>query len=172
MREPPAQDRGTAIRSARPDTDEETVRYVQVARGLRWAGRTLTLVDLAPCTIYILGAGKFGRLSTSAFLDEWTQIQTHAGAGRVGAGTPAVVSLMDAAQLTGDAQVLLNTPVICADGLQYTADLLTGALPGVSGACVLFINAAAADVGHGPRPSLAGPVGCVGDGGRAHARSR
>jgi len=138
--------------TARADTDAGAVRYVQVARGLRWVGRALMLVDLAPCTICMVpAAGRVGRLSTGAFLDEWAQTQAQARAGRAERGVPAVLSLMDAAaQLVGDAEVLLSEPTIYGDGLRYTADLRSGALPGASGACVLFINVSFADVGHGP----------------------
>ena len=154
----PAHPSGKAQATAESEIDEPAAQptYVQVARGMRWSGRSLTLIDLAPGTIYVSpSTGLLGVLSTGEFLDAWSRIRP----GGQAASTLAVVSLMDACRtLLGDAELLVSEPTICGDGLRYTAELISGILPGRSGASVLFIGAAAASIrSHGGRPTRNDP---------------
>lgn len=116
--------------------------YAHVARGLLFAGRALTLVDLAPSTIWASSTptSALGYLPTGAFLDLWAQRAqhlAHPGSCRV-RGT---LSLLDPdAHLAGDAVLTLANPRVTEAGLTYDADILTGLVPEHSGACVLFLD--------------------------------
>lgn len=116
--------------------------YAHVARGLLFDGRALTLVDLAPSTIWSSATptSALGYLPTGAFLDLWAQRAQHLarpGSCRV-RGT---LSLLDPdAQLAGDAFLTLGNPRVTATGLTYDADIVKGLVPGHSGACVLFLD--------------------------------
>ena len=102
--------------------------YAHVARGLLFDGRALTLVDLAPSTIWASSTptSALGYLPTGAFLDLWAQRAqhlAHPGSCRV-RGT---LSLLDPdAHLAGDAVLTLGNPRVTEAGLTYDADVLTG----------------------------------------------
>ena len=149
-------DRAQAAAGSEGDNPPAQPTFVQVARGMQWSGHSLTLIDLAPGTIYVSpSTGLLGVFSTGDFLDAWSRMLP----GGQGPRAFAVVSLMDACRtLLGDAELLVSAPTICGDGLRYTAELLSGILPGSSGACVLFIGAAAARIrSHGGRPTRNDP---------------
>ena len=116
--------------------------YAHVARSLLFDGRTLTLVDLAPSTIWSSStpSSTLGYLPTGAFLDQWVQRAqrlTRPGEYHV-AGT---LSLLDPdASLAGDAVLTLGNPRVTAAGLTYDADVRQGLVPERSGACVLFVE--------------------------------
>lgn len=107
--------------------------FVQQARGLRFSGSRLTLLDLAPSTVFMTDRDgpTVGHVTTGDFLDLWLD----------GRGSSGVLSLLDAGtRRTGDAVLALSRPRIVAAGLEYSAHLERGTLPEASGACVLFIN--------------------------------
>ena len=112
--------------------------FVQTARGIRVDRGALTLVELAPATLFV-GAGPaadLGHVSTGEFLDCWPDAVEAVAAAPIG-----VLSLLDAAaRLTGDAVMTLRRPRIAAAGLRYEMELLRGTLPTSSGAAVLFVN--------------------------------
>jgi hypothetical protein len=116
--------------------------YAQTARGLLFDGRSLTLVDLAPSTIWSSATSPsgLGYLPTGAYLDLWVQRArrlARPGSSRV-RGT---LSLLDPdAQLAGDAVLTLDNPRVTAPGLTYDAEVLHGLVPAESGACVLFLE--------------------------------
>lgn len=116
--------------------------YAHVARSLLFDGSALTLVEMAPSTIWSSStpSSALGYLPTGAFLDLWAQRAQHLarpGSCRV-RGT---LSLLDAdAHLAGDAVLTLGNPRVTAAGLTYDADVLKGLVPQHSGACVLFLD--------------------------------
>jgi hypothetical protein len=121
--------------------DVTATMYVQVARGMRFDGTSLTLVDLAPSTVYLACQpdAAVGHLPTGLFLDEWYGEPS----GVVIRPVPAVLSLLDANRPpASDARLMLSLPRIREAGLEYQAQLLDGDIPPTSGACVLFIRPA------------------------------
>jgi hypothetical protein len=118
---------------------------VQVARGLRFDGRTLTLVDLAPSTIRVstAAATEIGHVCTGTVLDRWADGARAAPTGQW--WVPGRLALLDSdAQLTGDAALVVSNPRVTAVGLAYDADVMRGAVPSESGACVLYLEWGAA----------------------------
>ena len=113
--------------------------YAQLARGVRCAEDTLTLVDLSPSTIWMSPAPRsLWFLPTGAFLDRWDEAQPADTSARRIQGT---LALLDAdSQLTGDARLMLSRPRMTATGLTYDVEVQTGLLPSKSGACVLFLE--------------------------------
>jgi hypothetical protein len=114
---------------------------VQVARGLRFDGRALTLVDLAPSTIRVTmtPTPAVGHVCTGAVLDRWADAVTASpgGSWRV-RGT---LALLDAdAQGVGDAAFVVSNPRVTAAGLAYDAEVMLGVVPSESGACVLYLD--------------------------------
>lgn len=116
--------------------------FAHVARSLLFDGRALTLVDLAPSTIWASSTPRsaLGYLPTGSFLDLWDQRAqrlARPGSCRV-RGT---LSLLDAdAHLAGDAVLTLGNPRVTATGLTYDAIIQQGLVPERSGACVLFLD--------------------------------
>jgi hypothetical protein len=116
--------------------------YVQMARGLLFDGRSLTLVDLAPSTIWSSAtpSSGLGYLPTGDFLDLWAQ-RAHRLARPGSCRGRGTLSLVDAdAQVTGAAVLTLGNPRMTAPGLTYDAEVLQGLVPAESGACVLFLE--------------------------------
>ena len=115
--------------------------YAHVARSLLFDGRTLTLVDLAPSTIWSsTPASALGYLPTGAFLDQWARRAQHLA--RPGEyQVRGTLSLLDPdANLAGDAVLTLGNPRVTAAGLAYDAGVQQGLVPKRSGACVLSSN--------------------------------
>jgi hypothetical protein len=120
--------------------------FAHIAPRMRFDGRTLTLVDISPSTIWMPGpsrasehAAELDYLPTGAFMDRWTDRAREVG--------PAccrmrgTLSLLDPdAQIAGRAVVELRAPRLTADGLAYDIEILQGIVPGSSGACVLFLQ--------------------------------
>jgi hypothetical protein len=118
---------------------------VHLARGVRFDGRALTLVDLAPATIRVkvTSATEIGHVCTGTVLDRWTHASM-ASRGRTWR-VPGTLALLDSeAQVAGDAVVVVSNPRVTADGLAYDADVVGGAVPSQSGACVLSLEWGAA----------------------------
>lgn len=112
--------------------------YVQMAGGLLCSGIALTLLDLAPATLFVAGRDdEMGYLPTGTFLDWW--YAEPAGPGTRSA--PAVLSLLDPDQDPAcDARLLLGLPRIRGTGLEYQVAESVDGLPRTAGACVLFIS--------------------------------
>jgi hypothetical protein len=116
--------------------------YVQMARGLLFDGRSLTLVDLAPSTIWSSAtpSSGLGYLPTGAYLDLWAQ-RARRLASPSSCRVRGTLTLLDPdAQLTGDSVLTLSNPRVTAPGLAYDAEVLRGLVPAESGACVLFLE--------------------------------
>jgi hypothetical protein len=128
--------------------------YAHVARGLLFAGGSLTLLDPSPSTIWMTADPPgLGYLPTGAFLDLWTDNGAADG--------PAVrrvrgrLALLDAdAQLPGHAALHLSNPRVTAAGLTYDVEVVEGLIPAGSGACVLFLQWDTASYAHAPRPGV------------------
>jgi len=116
--------------------------YAQMARGLLFDGRSLTLVDLAPSTIWSSAtpAGGLGYLPTGAYLDRWAQRAPRLALPSSSRVRGTLTLLDPDAQLAGDAVLTLGNPRVTALGLTYDAELLQGLVPAESGACVLFLE--------------------------------
>jgi hypothetical protein len=119
--------------------------FVQVARGLRFDGRALTLVDLAPSTIRVTSGPlpEVGHVCTGTVLDRWAEAVTASpgGSWRV-RGT---LALLDAeAHAWGDAACVVSNPRVTPTGLAYDARVTAGVVPSESGACVLYLDWGAA----------------------------
>lgn len=116
--------------------------YAHTARGLLFDGRSLTLVDLAPSTIWSSAtpSSGLGYLPTGAYLDLWAQ-RARRLARPSSCRVRGTLTLLDPdAQLTGDAVLALGNPRVTAAGLTYDADVQQGLVPSESGACVLFLE--------------------------------
>ena len=115
--------------------------FVHVARGLRFDGRVLTLVDLAPSTIRVAATtlSAVGHVCTGTVLDRWAHAVAASpdGAWRVRGS----LALLDAeAQVGGDTVFLVSNPRMTATGLAYDTQAVAGAVPSESGACVLYLD--------------------------------
>lgn len=115
--------------------------FAHVARSLIFDGRSLTLVDLAPSTLWTTPAptSGFGYLPTGAFLDLWAERAT-----TLGPAPPrvrGVLELLDPdARLAGHSVLALSNLRVSAQGLTYDAAVVEGLVPEASGACVLFVT--------------------------------
>lgn len=99
----------------------------------------LSLRDLSPTTIWLLrgSPASMGHMSTGTFLDLWWNPDS----GLAGSRLPAVLGQADPeVQRRPDPNVLLGAPRISGSGLQYDIELLSGSLPGHTGACILFLG--------------------------------
>ena len=116
--------------------------YAHTARGLLFDGRSLTLVDLAPSTIWSSAtpSSGLGYVPTGDFLDIWAQRAVRL-ARPDRCRVRGTLSLLDPdAQLAGDAVLTLGNPRVTVPGLTYDAEVLHGLVPAESGACVLFLE--------------------------------
>jgi hypothetical protein len=116
--------------------------YAQMARGVLFDGRALTLVDLAPSTLWSSAtpSSGLGYLPTGDFLDLWAQ-RAQCLARPDLCRVRGTLSLLDPdAQLAGDAVLTLANPRVTVPGLTYDAEVLHGLVPAESGACVLFLE--------------------------------
>jgi hypothetical protein len=120
--------------------------FAHIAPQMRFDGRTLTLVDISPSTIWMPGPHQSsGRtpeldyLPTGALLDRWTDRARAVGAARC--RIRGTLALLDPdAQIAGRTVLELRSPRLTADGLAYDVEILTGIMPSSSGACVLFLD--------------------------------
>lgn len=115
--------------------------FAHVARGLLFDGRSLTLLDLAPSTLWTSPAptAGLGYLPTGAFLDLWAERATTPGRGAP--QVRGVLSLLDPdALLAGRSVLVLSNLRVSSQGLAYDAEVVEGLVPAESGACVLFLT--------------------------------
>jgi len=112
---------------------------IQVAGSAAADVHRLTLRDLSPTTIWLLQGAprRIGHMSTGTFLDLWSDPGSRLG----GSALPAHIGLADPeVQRLPDPSLLLRSPRISGSGIQYDIELLSGSLPGHTGACVLFLG--------------------------------
>jgi hypothetical protein len=129
------------VRSAR-----ESVTFVQVGRAALLVGKTLTIEDLEPTTVWLARdhTDRVGHMSTGTFLDVWC----HPESGLTSNALRAILGRANPhAQLLGDPVLRLRAPRISGSGLRYDVEVLNGALAGRSGACVLFLGPGDAHLG-------------------------
>jgi hypothetical protein len=114
--------------------------FVHIAPSLRFDGHRLTLVDVAPSTIWLPGGGgELSYLPTGGFLDRWAERDRELGPS--GGRLRGSLSLLDPdASVAGRARLELSSPRMSASGLTYDARVEAGLVPESSGACVLFLE--------------------------------
>lgn len=126
----------------RPGTDHESAAptmYVQSARGMRFDGHRLVLLDLAPSTVYLTGqpAQIMGHLPTGMFLDRW---YADAGSNPTRPAV-AVLSLLEFEDRhSRDVHLEVALPRIAESGLVYEVTMPSSDIPATSGGCTLFIR--------------------------------
>ena len=121
--------------------DDPVTMFVQLAGRVVFDGRSLTLLGLAPATVFVGGSQdeSFGYLPTGLFLDRWYED----GSGTRTRGVGAVLSFLDPDRARScDAHLALSLPRIRGTGMEYQARVLAGEVPSTAGACVLFISPA------------------------------
>jgi hypothetical protein len=122
-----------------PTDSNACTAYVQVAGRAVFDGSSLTLLELAPATVFFTERPGIavGYLPTGPFLDRWYAEVSGARTRAVS----AVLSFLDPdvarAPETG---LLVSLPRIRGTGVEYQARVVVGDLPFTAGACVLFIN--------------------------------
>lgn len=115
--------------------------FVHIAPHLRFDGARLTLVDVAPSTIWLSQGDprQLTYLPTGAYLDRWAELEQ--GRGPEGGRVRGTLSLLDAdARIPGRAVLELSGPRMRASGLAYDVRVVEGIVPTHSGACVLFLE--------------------------------
>lgn len=123
--------------ASQPDGDN--TMYVHFARGMRFDGHRLVLLDLAPSTVYLTGqpARMMGHLPTGMFLDRW-----YADAGSNPTQPVAgVLSLLEVEDRHArDVHIQIALPRIAETGIVYDITVLSGDVPVESGGCTLFVR--------------------------------
>jgi hypothetical protein len=115
------------------------VTFVQIAGGARIDGHRLSLLDLAPTTIWLLSGlrQRIGHMATGTFLDLWWDSDS----GLREAALMAELGQADPdATFVGDSLFRVRAPRIRGAGIQFDLEILCGSLPGRCGACVLFMG--------------------------------
>ena len=105
--------------------------YAHVARSLLFDGRALTLVDLAPSTIWSSSTptSALGYLPTGAYLDLWAQWAQHL-ARPDQCHVRGTLSLLDPdARLAGDAVLTLGNPRVTESGADLRRRRAAGPRP-------------------------------------------
>lgn len=112
--------------------------FVQAAAGARVDGPRLTLLGLAPTTIWSLHgpADRIGYMTTGAFLDLWWGPDS----GLASTSLRADLGQADPDASPVAARFRVRAPRISGSGLQFDVELLDGELPRTCGACVLFVG--------------------------------
>ena len=121
------------------DSDSARTMYVQMAGRAMFDGSSLTLLDLAPATVFLAEQpdGPVGYLPTGLFLDRWYAEEGGTGTRSV----PAVLSFLDPDRRSScDARLMLSLPRIREAGVEYQVRIVVGEVPSRAGACVLFIS--------------------------------
>lgn len=114
--------------------------FVHIAPSLQFDGRRLTLVDVAPSTIWLSVAdAQLSYLPTGSFLDRWAERERDLAPGE-GCARGSLSLLDPEASVVGSAGLELCSPRMSASGLTYDAQVVDGIVPGASGACVLFLE--------------------------------
>lgn len=120
--------------------------FAHIAPRMHFDGRTLTLVDISPSTIWMLRpldrpghSPELSYLPTGAFLDRW--MDRSRDVAPAGCRMRGTLSLLDPdAQIAGRPVIEVRDPRLTAEGLAYDIEVLEGIVPGDSGACVLFLE--------------------------------
>ncbi len=112
--------------------------FVQTAKSGSFHGKTLTLMGVAPSTIYFSDRPHriAGHMKTQQFLDFWNK-----GNNSFSKTPPNAVLSWDNGKETGETVVELYAPRIMKDALAYDVKFLYGKMPDKVGTCTLFIDA-------------------------------
>jgi hypothetical protein len=133
-----------------PSDEPAGTTYVQVAAHVMFDGASLTLLGLAPATVFLApsAGSEVGYLPTGMFLDHWYAEDS----GTRTRWVSAVLSFLDPGRaLVSDVDVMVSLPRIRGTGVEYQVRDVVGHIPADSGAAVLFI-------GSGQAPMTPGSV--------------
>ena len=112
--------------------------FVQSATGFTSEGERITLHGLAESTVYFADRPRreVGHMRSTSFIELWD-----VGVYSFAIDPPnAVLSFLDGDDAPDDVVVVLHEPKLEGDALTYRVDVLEGVLPGLSGACTVFID--------------------------------
>jgi hypothetical protein len=117
--------------------DEIEAMFVQTAEGVRGGDGTMTLIRLAPATLYFSDRPQrvVGHLSAQHFVDLWEE-----GENSFAKDPPNAVLAFPNAGGLADTVVVLRDPKLEGNEITYTVDVLEASLPDEAGACTLFID--------------------------------
>lgn len=118
---------------------EQESMFVQTASGFTSDGATVTLQGVTASTLYFSDRPErvVGHMSTRDFVDLWDE-----GENSFAADPPnAVLAFVEAdADAPADTVVVITEPVLGADGLSYSIEVLEGSVPTEGGPVTLFID--------------------------------
>jgi hypothetical protein len=118
-------------------SDEFEALYAQSAGGMAYENGRLTLMGIAPTTLYFSDRPEriTGHITTEEFLDSWGEGDDSF------AGDPpnAVLSIFSEDEVN-DVVVVLQDPALVGDQMSYQVEILDGEMPAGGGASSLFID--------------------------------
>ena len=121
------------------ELEAEQSMFVQTARGITSDGRTLTLNEVTPSTLYFSDRPKriVGHMATSDFIDLWGE-----GENSFEADPPnAVLAFLEPGDdVPEDAVVVIRAPRLQDGQLSYSIETLEGSVPTHAGPVTLFID--------------------------------
>ena len=121
------------------ELEAEQSMFVQTARGITSDGRTLTLNEVTPSTLYFSDRPKriVGHMATSDFIDLWGE-----GENSFEADPPnAVLAFLEPGDdVPEDAVVVIRAPRLQDGRLSYSIETLAGSVPAHAGPVTLFID--------------------------------
>jgi hypothetical protein len=118
-------------------TNEIEAMFVQTAQGVRGGDGTMTLIKLAPATLYFSDRPEriVGHLSAQHFVDLWDK-----GENSFAEDPPNAVLAFPNGDGLEDTVIVLRDPKLDGDQITYKVDVLEASLPEEAGACTLFID--------------------------------
>lgn len=125
-----------------PDNDDRIneieAMFVQTAEAARSGDGTLTLLRVAPSTLYFSDRPQriVGHLTSQHLMELWDQ-----GENSFAADPPnAVLASLDSREEMTDTVVILRNPRMDGNQITYDVEVLDAELPNESGPCTLFID--------------------------------
>ena len=121
------------------ELEEMEALFVQTAGSMTSDGKTLTLKDMSPSTLYFSDRPQreVGHLSSQLFVANWGD-----GDNSFAQNPPnAVLSFAEPGDRPPEeAVVVIQDPHLDGDTLSYAITVLEGTVPSATGACALFID--------------------------------
>ena len=121
------------------ELEAEESMFVQTARGMTSDGKTLTLNEVTPSTLYFSDRPKriVGHMTTADFVDLWAE-----GDNSFEEDPPnAVLAFLEPGdQAPEDAVVVIQQPRLEDGHLSYSIETLEGTVPTQTGPVTLFID--------------------------------
>ena len=121
------------------ELEAEESMFVQTARGMTSDGKTLTLNEVTPSTLYFSDRPKriVGHMTTADFVDLWAE-----GDNSFEEDPPnAVLAFLEPGdQVPEDAVVVIQQPRLEDGHLSYSIETLEGTVPTQTGPVTLFID--------------------------------